>query len=99
MTAATVTDSRVASGTATPTGMTSASKGTATRASPNPNADRTRVATNTTASTASSSASAAIAPPRPAREVEHMIYYGVGDAITGVVGFDYEGCWLHSDDG
>ena len=48
---ATVIETRMASGTATSTGMSRASSGTATRASPNPNADRISVARKTTAST------------------------------------------------
>src|SRR5262245_25912317 len=51
MMTATVMETRVASGTASSTGMRSASSGTAIRASPKPKADRTSVAAKITAST------------------------------------------------
>jgi hypothetical protein len=60
---ATVTETRTANGAATSTGMISASRGTATSASPNPNADRIRVARKSTASTGSIVWSAVMTPP------------------------------------
>jgi hypothetical protein len=46
-----VIESRTAKGTATSTGMSRASSGTATRASPKPKAERINVATKITANT------------------------------------------------